>query len=62
MTEPVFLPLRRTRLVLVACGAGRFPAFPGSAWRGAFGHALKRTVCVMRLRPCAGCPLERSCI
>lgn len=41
---------------------GRLPTFAGSAWRGAFGHALKRTVCVMRLRPCCGCPLERSCI
>ncbi len=39
-------------------GAGRWPSFSGSAWRGAFGHALKRTVCVMHLRPCPGCPLE----
>jgi len=35
--------------------------FPEAAWRGAFGYALKRAVCVMRLRPCAGCPLEFSC-
>ncbi|MGI9168868.1 MAG: CRISPR system precrRNA processing endoribonuclease RAMP protein Cas6 [Caulobacteraceae bacterium] len=35
--------------------------FPEAAWRGAFGYALKRTVCVMRLRPCVGCPFELSC-
>jgi hypothetical protein len=34
----------------------------GSAWRGAFGHALKRMVCAMRLRPCEGCPLAGVCI
>jgi hypothetical protein len=41
-------------------GAARAP-FPGAAWRGAFGYALKRTVCVMRPRVCAGCPFELSC-
>jgi hypothetical protein len=40
------------------------PAQPyhGSAWRGAFGHALKRMVCAMRLRPCEGCALSAVCI
>jgi hypothetical protein len=56
------LPLTRHTLVFQPIGAGRLPRYPGSAWRGGFGHALKRTVCVMRLRPCQGCPLERSCI
>ncbi len=41
---------------------GELPTFPGSAIRGAFGHALKRLVCVMRNRPCDGCPLESSCL
>ncbi len=41
---------------------GNLPVFPGSAFRGAFGHALKRLVCVMRHRPCCGCPLEMSCL
>jgi hypothetical protein len=36
--------------------------YPGSAWRGAFGHALKRMVCAMRLRPCEGCALSAVCI
>jgi hypothetical protein len=38
------------------------PRFAGSAWRGAFGHALKRTVCTMRLRPCASCILHTACV
>lgn len=37
------------------------PAFPGSAWRGALGYALKRAVCVTREPVCAACLLYRSC-
>lgn len=33
----------------------------GSAWRGAFGHALRKTVCVTRLPVCDPCVLLRSC-
>jgi hypothetical protein len=33
----------------------------GSAWRGAFGHALKRTVCITQERRCERCLLYRSC-
>ena len=33
----------------------------GSAWRGAFGHALRKTVCVTRLPACDACLLLRSC-
>lgn len=39
----------------------RLPQYPGSAWRGAFGHALKRTVCIVRDTPCANCMLKSSC-
>ncbi|MCC7414060.1 MAG: CRISPR system precrRNA processing endoribonuclease RAMP protein Cas6 [Gammaproteobacteria bacterium] len=35
--------------------------FLGSAWRGAFGHALKQTVCVTRMRECVDCMLYRVC-
>lgn len=34
----------------------------GSAWRGAFGHALRRAVCVTRLPACDSCILLRSCV
>ena len=33
----------------------------GSAWRGAFGHALKQTVCVTGLPDCGACALLDSC-
>ena len=33
----------------------------GSAWRGAFGHALRKAVCVTRLPACDPCLLLRSC-
>lgn len=42
--------------------APKLPAFPGSAWRGVFGHALQRTVCVVRHTECAACLLYRSCV
>ncbi|MCU0841233.1 MAG: CRISPR system precrRNA processing endoribonuclease RAMP protein Cas6 [Thiobacillaceae bacterium] len=35
--------------------------FPGSAWRGALGHALKRVVCMTRLPQCRECALYHSC-
>ena len=34
----------------------------GSAWRGAFGHALRRAVCVTRLPACDSCMLLSSCV
>lgn len=39
----------------------RLPDYPGSAWRGALGHALKRTVCVVRNTPCDQCLLKNAC-
>jgi len=38
------------------------PAFNASAWRGAFGHALRRTACVTGQKTCTGCPLRESCV
>jgi hypothetical protein len=37
------------------------PAYAGSAWRGAFGLALKKTVCVARQTKCPDCLLYRTC-
>lgn len=42
-------------------GPLQLPIFSGSAWRGAFGHALKKTVCVVRDTPCNDCMLKTSC-
>lgn len=35
--------------------------YRGSAWRGVFGHALKRLVCIWRERDCPRCLLAKNC-
>jgi hypothetical protein len=40
----------------------RMPGYMGSAWRGGFGRALRRAVCVTGLPICPGCPFEASCV
>ena len=55
------LALARYRFSFTAEQSFRLPEFAGSAWRGAFGHALKRLVCVTREPLCAKCLLYRSC-
>jgi hypothetical protein len=55
------LPVGRYWFRFVARDQIRLPDYPGSAWRGAFGHALKRTVCVTRQPVCKDCLLYRSC-
>jgi len=37
-------------------------AYSGSAWRGALGWSLKRTVCVIRHTSCPDCLLYRNCV
>lgn len=54
--------IRRMDFTFVPSAAMMVQAYSGSAWRGAFGHALKRMVCAMRLRPCEGCALSAVCI
>jgi hypothetical protein len=59
--DGISLPLVRYRFTYRALDDGVMRSFAGSAWRGVFGHALKRVVCAMRLRACAGCPLIDGC-
>ena len=40
----------------------RLPGYTGSAWRGGFGRALRRAVCVTGLPTCPGCRFETSCV
>lgn len=56
------LPVARHRLHLQADTAVHLPDYAGSMWRGALGHALKRTVCVTGARHCPDCLLYRSCV
>ena len=60
--SPLRLPLALYRLHFIAQEAVRLPAYAGSAWRGVFGHALKRLVCVTREPACPACLLYRSCV
>lgn len=55
------LNIGRYRARFTAEAAVRMSDFPGSAWRGALGHALKRTVCVTRMPQCRACALYLSC-
>lgn len=57
------LAVGRYRLLFSVPGGTRpdWPRFSGSAWRGAFGRALRQTVCVTRLDSCGSCLLKASC-
>ena len=54
------LPIGHYQLRFRAQDPVRLPPFAGSAWRGAFGQALKRLICVTREPECAACLLYRS--
>lgn len=55
------IPLKTYRFGFEIDSALKLPKFAGSAWRGAFGTALKKTVCVVRNTPCNECMLKNSC-
>ncbi|MCL5126468.1 MAG: hypothetical protein M1511_18605 [Deltaproteobacteria bacterium] len=38
------------------------PPYKGSTFRGAFGVALKKVTCALKLRDCPGCPLTGRCV
>lgn len=40
---------------------GRLPRFRGTTYRGAFGYALKKTVCIVRHGNCGDCFLRSRC-
>ena len=56
------LPLARYRLHFHAEGRPRLPPYTGSAWRGAFGHALRTAACATGAPSCGGCLLYSSCV
>lgn len=56
------IPYLRLRMTLEAVEEAFLPPFQGSMLRGAFGHALRRTVCAMGPdQPCVSCPLRHAC-
>ncbi len=57
------IPYRRLRFRLEALNGARLPQYHGSLLRGAFGHALRRTVCAFGpAQPCDSCTLRRACV
>ncbi len=57
------IPYLRLRATLRAEEPARLPPYTGSMLRGAFGHALRRLVCVMGpAQPCLTCALRRACV
>jgi hypothetical protein len=58
---PPRIPVGRYRLHYRAADPVRLPEYAGSTWRGALGHALKRTVCVTHEPRCPACLLYTSC-
>jgi CRISPR/Cas system endoribonuclease Cas6 (RAMP superfamily) len=60
-TVQLTIPLTIYRFFFWTGDQLHLPAYPGSAWRGAFGHALKKTVCVVRSTPCNQCILKNAC-
>ncbi len=56
------IPFLRLRFQLSAHNNCYLPSYKGSLLRGAFGHALRRTVCVMApQQACASCMLRQQC-
>ncbi|MCG3200108.1 MAG: hypothetical protein GHCLOJNM_04638 [bacterium] len=51
----------RVRFELIAEAEARLPAFLGSTLRGGLAMAFRKMVCTYDLRPCDGCPVQRSC-
>lgn len=57
------VPYLRLAFELRAVAPAVLPAYKGSMLRGAFGHALRRMVCVMGPgQECGGCRLRRECV
>jgi CRISPR-associated endoribonuclease Cas6 len=56
--------LRFSRFIFVARAETELllPRYKGSAFRGGFGHNLRRTVCINRREDCGGCILQSRCI
>lgn len=58
---PTPFPAARYRFEFTVETPLRLPEYAGSALRGAFGNALRRTACMTREKDCKPCPLYRTC-
>jgi len=60
-STPLTLPIAEYRLLYQTPNALPLNGYTGSAWRGAFGHALKKSVCITGLKQCQSCLLKHQC-
>jgi len=66
LTNPPYavprIPYLRLRLTLRAQQAATLPIYKGSMLRGAFGHALRKAVCIMEPeQACSSCLIRQTC-
>ncbi|RMH10090.1 MAG: CRISPR system precrRNA processing endoribonuclease RAMP protein Cas6 [Nitrospirae bacterium] len=63
-SRPMCLPFEYGRYVfqLVAASPLELPDFSGSLFRGAFGWALQRVICVTRTYECSSCFVKSRCL
>ncbi len=54
--------LARYRFIIKVLDALHLPPYKGSTFRGGFGHAFKKVVCVTRSRDCGSCLLRERCV
>jgi CRISPR-associated endoribonuclease Cas6 len=54
--------IARYRFIIKALGPLHLPPYKGSTFRGGFGHAFKKVVCVNRSRDCGSCMLKERCV
>lgn len=54
--------LAKFRFTVCAKENIRFPSYKGAAFRGGFGYAFKRVICVIRGKECDDCLLKQKCI
>jgi len=54
--------IARFKFVIQAEGHLGLPPYKGSTFRGGFGHALRRVVCITKGRDCAECLLYQKCV
>lgn len=59
--NPINLPISHYRINFSHESNRPEPVFSGNAWRGALGHALRRTACLTGADECQGCPMRYRC-
>lgn len=56
------LPIGRYKITFSSLSQSELPEYSGSAWRGAFGHALRDSFCKTRQPDCNDCRLRYECV